>query len=212
MKPQHKRHTSTMQHTANGYEQNWLAMAQQGDEESFARLVDRYQAPVYNLCYRILGERGEAEDAAQEAFIRAYRNLKRYDPERKFINWLLTIASNYCIDRLRRRRMRLVSIEELIPESVLADPEAGPEAATTEREEQQCVQEMLNRLNSRDRATVVLKYWYEMSYEEIGSVLTMSVSAVKSRLHRARKELAHSWSEQNVTVTISRRQNESSAL
>lgn len=212
MKPKDKRQTSPMQHTTNGYEQIWLARAQQGDEESFARLVEHYKGPVYNLCYRMLGDRSEAEDAAQEAFIRAYRNLKRYDPERKFINWLLTIASNYCIDRLRRRRMQLVSFEELIPGTVLSDPEAGPESATTVKEEQQAVQEILNRLNSLDRAAVVLKYWYEMSYEEIGSALSMTVSAVKSRLHRARKELAHFWSERNVSVTINRRQNEPSAL
>ena len=80
--------------------------AQQGNDEAFTSLVERYQTPVYNLCYRMLGERTEAEDAAQEAFLRAYLNLKRYDPARSFKTWVLSIASNYCIDRLRRRRLQ----------------------------------------------------------------------------------------------------------
>lgn len=212
MKARDIRHTATMQHTANGYEQIWLARAQQGDEDSFTRIVECYQAPVYNLCYRILGDRNEAEDAAQETFLRAYRNLKRYDPQRKFVNWLLTIASNYCVDRLRRRKMQLVSFEEILPGSTLSDRRAGPEVAAAQREEQQAIQGILNRLNSRDRAAVVLRYWYEMSYEEIGSALSMTVSAVKSRLHRARKELAGFWSEREKPVAINRSQNEPSAL
>ena len=71
-----------------------------GDQQAFAQLVEEYQRPVYNLTYRMLGNAGEAEDAAQEAFLRAYQHLDRYDIDRSFKTWLLSIASNYCIDRI----------------------------------------------------------------------------------------------------------------
>src|SRR5512136_919462 len=86
-----------------------------GDQESFAELVEVYQRSVYNLTYRMLGDAREAEDAAQEAFLRAYQHLDRYDAARPFKTWLLSIASNYCIDRLRKRRLTWLSIEEPLP-------------------------------------------------------------------------------------------------
>ena len=91
-------------------EKRWLQEARAGDEEAFSRIVEAYQRPVFNLCYRMLGERTLAEDAAQETFLRAFLGLKRYDPKRPFITWLLSIASHHCIDRLRRRRLRLVPL------------------------------------------------------------------------------------------------------
>ena len=75
-----------------------LQLAKIGDQEAFTKIVETYQNPVYNLCYRMLGERGEAEDAAQEAFLRAYAHLDRYETDRSFRTWVLSIASNHCID------------------------------------------------------------------------------------------------------------------
>ena len=86
-------------------EQTWVAQAQQGDDEAFTKLVETYQTPVFNLCYRMLGEPELAEDAAQETFLRAYQHLHRYDQKRPFPTWLLSIAAHYCIDRLRRRKL-----------------------------------------------------------------------------------------------------------
>ena len=82
----------------------WINQAQQGDEKAFTVLVETYQKPVYNLCYRMLGEAEAAEDAAQETFLKVYQNLVRYDRARPFPTWLLSIAAHDCIDRLRRRR------------------------------------------------------------------------------------------------------------
>ena len=75
-------------------EKLWIARARQGDDEAFAQLVEAYQRPVFNICYRMLGEPAEAEDAAQETFIRAYTRIESYDPKRKFSSWLLAIASH----------------------------------------------------------------------------------------------------------------------
>ena len=96
-------------------EQAWIQRAQAGDQEAFACLVEAYQIAVYNLAYRMLGNAVEAEDAAQETFIRVYTRLDTYDSERKFSSWLLAIASHYCIDRLRQRRLGLLSLDELPP-------------------------------------------------------------------------------------------------
>lgn len=187
------------------YEDKWLRQAQQGDEEAFARLVESYQVPVYNLCHRMLGDPVEAEDAAQETFIKAYRNLGRYDMERKFINWILTIASNHCVDRLRRRRIGFISIDDMVPGTFLVDRTSTPEPSVVEMEEREKVQSLLKQLGPRDRAAVVLKYWYEMSYEEIAETLSLTVSAVKSRLHRARRDMATLWIERESQLAVMKR-------
>ena len=96
-------------------EQAWALAAQKGDQVAFMHIVEAYQRPVYNLCYRMLGDSAEAEDAAQETFLRAYTKLDTYQQTRKFSSWLLAIASHYCIDKLRQRRHTVVSWDELPP-------------------------------------------------------------------------------------------------
>lgn len=187
------------------YEEKWLEQAQRGDEQAFGRLVESYQVPVYNLCHRMLGDPVEAEDAAQETFLKAYRNLARFDRQRKFINWILTIASNHCVDRLRRRKINFVSLEELIPSTFVSDKTSGPEISLVEQQEQDELQDLLKKLSPKDRATVILKYWYEMSYEEIAETLSLSISAVKSRLHRARRDLATLWMERQDHAAVMKR-------
>jgi RNA polymerase sigma-70 factor (ECF subfamily) len=162
-----------------------------GDQESFAELVETYQRSVYNLTYRMLGDAREAEDAAQEAFLRAYQHLDRYDTGRPFKTWLLSIASNYCIDRLRKRRLTWLSIEEpLPPHPALSSNEIEPEDAVTNNERYTAIQSMLADLASEYRAAVVLRYWYDMSYAEIAETLNTTESAIKSRLFRARQMMA----------------------
>lgn len=172
----------------------WLDRAQKGDVEAFSYLVETYQKPVYNMCYRMLGEAGEAEDAAQETFLRAYKAMKFYDRSRPFPTWILSIAAHYCIDQIRKRRMAVVSMDEL-PQMDLPDHSPGPESALSKREEQRKVRALLDGLSPTDRAAVVMYYWYDFSYEEIAQSLSLTLSAVKSRLHRARQEMAKLWLE-----------------
>ncbi len=181
-----------------GSESIWLARAQKGDSQAFAHLVESYHRAVYNLCYRMLRDEAEAEDAAQETFLRAYKALKHYDDSRPFSTWLLAIAAHYCIDQIRKRRMTLIAIEDL-PYPDLSDGRDGPEALLSQREEQRRVQALLQTLGAVDRAAVILYYWYDFSYEEIGETLALSLSAVKSRLHRARLSLAQEWMRQQQT-------------
>ncbi len=172
-------------------ETEWIKLAQEGNQAAFGRLVGAYQTPVYNLAYRMLGNAGEAEDAAQETFLRAYTHLHSYDPLRPFRSWLLSIASHYCIDQLRRRRITWLSFEDEIaaPERLASDS-PNPEAMVAQREREEQVQQLLAVLSPTDRAAITLRYWYDCSYEEIAETLSLTVSAIKSRLHRARHSLA----------------------
>jgi RNA polymerase sigma-70 factor (ECF subfamily) len=194
-------------------ESQWLVQALAGDDLAFSRLVEIYQKPVYNLCYRMLGNAGDAEDAAQEAFLRAYKNLDRYDPKRSFPTWLLSIASHHCIDQLRKRRFTGFSMDDedyawLEP----PDPGPSPEHAASMREKQEQIQSMLGNLNPKDKSAVIMRYWYNYSYEEIAEALSLTVSAVKSRLHRSRKDLALAWQEQQQAAQAERICHESPAF
>ena len=174
-------------------ELSWIAAARRGDRNAFGRLVQAYQVPVYNLAYRMLGNPTEAEDAAQETFLRAYARLNTYQPEMKFSNWILSIASHHCIDRLRRKRPVILSLESLLPEQDAPDRHPGPESQTYRKQQQEEVQQLLQVLGWEERSMIVMRYWHDMSYEEIAHALRVSVGAVKSRLHRARKTLAGHW-------------------
>ncbi len=176
-------------------EMAWVHQAQQGNDESFTRLVEHYQTPVYNLCFRMLGEAESAEDAAQESFLRAYQNITRYDRQRPFATWLLSIAAHYCIDRLRRRKFGLISIDDEGEDDErpyeLPDANAvNPEHEAIRREEQDLVHQSLQGIDATDRAALILRYWYDFSEVEIAENLNLTVSAVKSRLFRARKQMA----------------------
>lgn len=195
-------------------EQAWILQAQNGDDGAFTFLVEMYQTPVYNLCYRMLGEPEAAEDAAQETFLRAYQNILRYDRCRPFATWLLSIAAHYCIDRLRRRKILFLSIENEESEEVgLPDTNAiDPQAETERRQEQELLHTLLRSLDALDRAAVILRYWYDFSEAEIAESLRLTIPAVKSRLHRARRELAQLWMQSSDRTTLERMPYESPAF
>ena len=182
-------------------EADLIRMARAGDQSAFGRLVMAYQKPVYNLAYRMLGNAAEAEEAAQEAFLRAYTHLHTYDPQRRFSSWLMSIASHYCIDRLRRRRINWLPLEDEIATSGnstefaelnMTSASPNPEAVVAKREREAYIQGLLSGLSPTDRAAITLHYWYDCSYQEIAETLDLTVSAVKSRLYRARRALAES--------------------
>ena len=197
-------------------EQTWVAQAQRGDDQAFTQLVEAYQKPVYNLCYRMLGEPEAAEDAAQETFLRAFQHLSRYDAQRPFATWLLSIAAHYCIDRLRRRRFSTFSIDEQDDDSPafeIPDADApNPEREFVRREQQEKIHGLLASLDATDRAAIVMRYWHDASEAEIAESLGLTVSAVKSRLHRARLALGKRWDESPTQSRPQRRPHESPAF
>lgn len=177
---------------ADDVESTIVQRARTGDSRAFGRLVEAYQAPIYNLCCRILGNPGEAEEAAQEAFLRAYTKVHSFDPDRSFKSWLFTIAHHYCVDRLRRRRLTWLSLDDEPTVEGLAwrAVTPSPEETALRRERNDQLQAALDRLPPPYRSAVVMHYWYDLSYEEIAQITGATVSAIKSRLHRARAALA----------------------
>jgi RNA polymerase sigma-70 factor (ECF subfamily) len=186
-------------------EKTWVAQAQHGSDEAFTQLVETYQRPVYNLCYRMLGEPESAEDAAQETFLRAYQNLHRYDASRSFGTWILSIAAHYCIDILRKKKFKMFSMDAENDNGATFElPDASapdPETESVKREQRDRLHFLLQDLDTTDRAAVIMRYWYDFSEIEIAQSLNLTVSAVKSRLHRSRRTLAGMWQEETTPST-----------
>src|SRR5438067_4923387 len=160
------------------------------NQDAFAVLVERYKDAVQNLAYRMLSNAAEAEDVTQETFVRAYTQLATYKPAHKFSTWLLSIASHLAIDQLRRRRFLALPLEDVPFLEWMADLGIGPEQSALQGEQQDEIQTYLQRLPSKYRAVIVLRYWYDLSYEEISTALNLTPALVKARLHRARELLA----------------------
>lgn len=171
----------------------WILQALQGDQHAFAQLVTQYQRQVYNLAYRMLQNAQDAEDATQEAFLRAYRALPSFKVGKKFSSWILSIASNLCIDILRRRRYAWLSLEDV--SFRLAAETDAPDQAMLRQERADEVQQLLSCLPEKYRLVVILRYWYDMSYNEIAETTGLSLNTVKTRLHRARHMLARALEE-----------------
>ena len=180
------------------------------DQDAFTVLVERYKDAVQNLAYRMLSNAAEAEDVTQETFVRAYTQLATYKPAHKFSTWLLSIASHLAIDQLRRRRFLALPLEDVPFLDWIADVGTGPEQSALEGEQQDEVQTYLQRLPGKYRAVIVLRYWYDFSYEEIARTLDLTPALVKARLHRARELLArymkqNSLNEEEQTDALPRR-------
>jgi len=182
-------------------EEIWVREALAGNKQAFNRLVEAYQRPVFNLAYRMLGNPDEAEDAAQETFLRAYGRLTQYDNSHKFSTWILSIANHHCIDRLRKRRMTYVSIDDNPVLENLQQDGPEPEQSLLGSEESVELQTLINKLEPDYRTPLILRYWEDYSYEDIAAAMNLTVSAVKSRLFRARKQMADLYQESQTVPT-----------
>jgi RNA polymerase sigma-70 factor (ECF subfamily) len=183
---------------ASGEEWAALARVAAGDLDAFAPLVARHQDRVVRLCARILGDRDEALDVAQETFLRAYRHAADAEPRGALSTWLHRIAVNLCLNRLRRRRLvRFLSLTPE-PEAERAGPEvaepasaaADPERELLARERWRRTREAIDALPAGQRAVLVLARFEGMSGREIAETLGISEGAVESRLVRAMRRLA----------------------
>lgn len=173
-----------------------------GDQEAFSALVEKYKDPVYNVAYRMLGNPTEAEDVAQEAFVRAYTQLHTYKESHRFSTWLLSIASHLSIDQLRRRRFLALPLENVPFLEWIADVGPGPEQSALRIEAADDMQRILGALPAKYRAVLVLRYWYDFSYEEIANALNLTPALVKARLHRARELVARTMKAQGLDMTL----------
>lgn len=165
-------------------ELEWIAQAQAGDRQAFAELVYRYRAGVINVVYRMCGDADLAEDAAQEAFIRAWQHLPRYQPRSPFRNWLYRIATNSALDVLRRE-WDTADIEA-VP---LAASRSNPEVAVERNERAEQVRQAVLGLSPASRAVLTLREYEGLSYKEIADTLDIPLGTVMSRLNYARATL-----------------------
>lgn len=169
-----------------------IEQTQKGDAQAFGRLVQRYQTLVYSLCYRMMGNPVDAEDVAQEAFLRVYRSLDRFRPGAPLRPWLQKVTANACLDALRKRKGPPLELDGLAEGASRPEtPCEGemPEPAFLNREVQLRVQKALLQLPGEYRAVLVLRYLEELSYQEIAEALGAPLSTVETRIHRAKKML-----------------------
>lgn len=166
-----------------------------GDQNAFADIVSLYQHKLYQVCYRMLSNKQEAEDIAQEAFVRAYMNLHTFDQKRKFSTWLYRIATNLCIDRIRKKKpdyyldAEVGGTEGLDLYSQIATEDQLPEETLVQMELQERIQYEIGRLPDKYRSVIVLKYIEELPLQEISDILDMPLGTVKTRIHRGREAL-----------------------
>nr|WP_211241603.1 sigma-70 family RNA polymerase sigma factor [Cystobacter fuscus] len=162
--------------------------ARRGDPSAFEALVRGMQRPVYGLALRLLGNEAEASEVSQEAFLRAYQHLHKYDESRPFDLWVMAIARNLCMDLLRRRGK--VRTEELEPmKEVLASGEASLEEGAIARQERQSLEAALATLSAEDREVLALYYVQKRTTKEIAQVLGCAPGTIMARLFRAREKL-----------------------
>jgi RNA polymerase sigma-70 factor (ECF subfamily) len=158
-----------------------------GDQSTFEWIVKKYQDRIYNLCRYLLVHPQDAEDAAQEVFIKAYRKLKDFRPESSLYTWLYRIGVNTCLDHKRKYRPEPLKDESLVEGLLSAEP--SPERSYQSKEIGRAIQAALAQLPKNSRAVIVLKEIDGLSYEEMAEVLQTSIGTVKSRISRARDEL-----------------------
>jgi RNA polymerase sigma-70 factor (ECF subfamily) len=168
-------------------ERELIVQAQQGDRRAFGELVRLHHSGVINVVYRMCGDASLAEDAAQEAFIRAWQHLPKYTPRSPFRNWVYRIATNAALDTLRRER-DTTDVDDL----PLVAAEDGPEAALEKAERSEWVQQAVVALPPASRAVLVLREYEGLSYQEIAETLNIPIGTVMSRLNYARTQLRES--------------------
>lgn len=169
-----------------------IEQSREGSQEAFSLLVRRHESAVYSICYRTLGHAGEAEDLAQEAFLRLYRNLDKFRPGARLRPWLHKITVNACLDALRKRKDPMLSLDEICEgQSEPPIPHRGtlPEEACLGREAQMAVHQALLQLPGEYRIALVLRYLEELSYQEVADALGVPLSTVETRIFRAKKML-----------------------
>ena len=161
-----------------------IAFAQQGDRQAFTELVYRYQDRMVSLTYRMCGDLRLAEDAAQEAFVRVWQNLKSYKPQYAFRSWLYRIATNAALDALRRERPT-TELDSLS----LADPGTTPEQSAEDYQQVVHIRRAIAQLSEPLRMVLILREYQELTYQEIADALDIPVGTVMSRLNTARVQL-----------------------
>ena len=168
-------------------QENIIARARRGDADAFEQLVIAYRDQVFRLALRMCGNEADADEAAQEAFLSAWKALPNFRGDSQFSTWLYQLTSHAAIDLLRREKRQIAA--EDITEVSAPDPGPSPQQQAERSETRQAVRDAMGQLSPEYRQIVVLRFLQELSYEEIGAVLRLPPGTVKSRLNRAKAQL-----------------------
>jgi RNA polymerase sigma-70 factor (ECF subfamily) len=158
----------------------------EGDRGAFAEIVERYKRLIYSVVYNMIRDKDEVQDISQEVFVRIYKALGRYNPQYKFSTWSVKIATNLCLDILRKKKIDSAPIEEI---ESYSDKKGIPEDKFVEKERNEIIRNAVQQLPEKYRVPVVLFHQNGMSYNEMTEILGEPITIIKNRLYRARKML-----------------------
>lgn len=171
-----------------------VRLIQRGDTELYAIIIERYQGKLFAYLYRLIGGREEAEDLLQDVFIKAFKNLKSYDADRKFSSWIYRIAHNEAVNYIKRKSLkRFISWEDVTSTKdklISNSTEEGADDLWMKKEAIKEVDEAINRLPIKYKQVLLLRYYSEKSYEEISEILQKPVNTVGTLINRAKKKMA----------------------
>ncbi len=176
-------------------ENNLLHKARNGDVGAFEELTTAYYSKVYSICYRMLNNTEDAYEQAQETFIKAFKYIKDFKGNCAISTWLYRIATNVCLDFIRKnKKKKVISIEQNTFEDLqlkdsLISENPGPEKVAETNAQKQAIKEAMDKMNEKNRLAIILRDFMGLSYEEISETMKIPVGTVKSRISRARNEL-----------------------
>ncbi len=177
------------------HDRELIVRATRGDEKAYRALLTKYERAVFNICLRMVRNREQAEDLAQDAFMKVFSMLDRYNPSYAFSSWLFKITSNLCIDSIRKRKLDTLPLDQPIQSAAgefarqYESPEDNPEKKMMSRELVARLQEAIEGLPPHYRIMILLRHQQDLSYEEIAETLDVPLGTVKARIHRAREML-----------------------
>ncbi|MBW3656524.1 MAG: sigma-70 family RNA polymerase sigma factor [Gemmatimonadetes bacterium] len=176
-----------------------VTRAQLGSEKAYRELLDRYQRPVFSIIFRMIRDREQAEDLAQETFVRVFNHIGRYDPRYKFSSWIFKIATNLTIDWIRRKELKTVSIDgsrnavtsdEMEASAItIVSEDENPEELLEAKELGEEIEEAIGKLRPEYRAAILLRHVEGREYQEIAEIMALPLGTVKTYIHRGRNEL-----------------------
>ncbi len=154
-----------------------------GNQDAFSELVSRYKRLVFKVVYNIINNEQEVNDISQEVFLKVYKNLKAYNPEYKFSTWIVKIATNHCLDIVRKKKVDALPIDEAID---VSDKKDTPEEFYIRKEKVERIREAISELPEKYRVPIILFHQNGLSYEEMTNIMNEPITIIKNRLYRAR--------------------------
>lgn len=167
-------------------ERQWIEEVLSGNKQAYAQIINKYKNPLYATILRMTGNQQDAADLVQEAFIKIYRQLEKFDGKGSFSSWLYRVAINHCMDEFRKKSYKIKQVE--INEADLLDAH-HPEVIFLKKEKNRQLEKLISGLPEDERMILLLRYVNEQSYKEISEFMDLSLATVRNKLHRAKKKL-----------------------